>query len=136
VRICILPPDQRPAELGRLSSGQERVARDQAKLLSQFGYDVDYWTPETQSDLSPEVKSHKIMRNVRPRSAFSSSRPNPQIAPKKAWCQEHFNKYDLFLCHVDSTVLLKELVKLGAGPKIISFIHAPFAGVHHVRVFC
>ena len=128
MRICIIPPDQKAAHPDHISSGQERVARDQARLLAQAGHQVDYWTVNTEHDLSPLGFTHRIMEDIQPRVFFNSSRPNPQTKPKREWCRQHYTKYDIFLCHTDSSVFLKELVRLGVGHRIISFIHAPFAG--------
>lgn len=125
MKICILPPDQKEPVLGHFTSGQERVARDQADILRRLGHDVDYWTVETKTRLGPH---HKIMPNVRARSSFANPRGSGQVKAKKAWCEQWFDKYDLFLSHTDSGTVMKELTKLGVAPKIISFIHCNFAG--------
>jgi len=129
MRICIIPPDQNAAENLHISSGSERIARDQALALAQAGHTVHYWTPETQGIITTFAPAqHHIMHNIQPRAAFHSHRPNPQTRQKRQWCKAVLHDYDIFLCHTDSTTFLKELVKLGAGAKIISSIDCPFAG--------
>lgn len=128
MRICVIPPDQKPLHPDHISSGQEKVARDQAELLVQLGHQVDLWSVDTSDLLTSYYFSHRLIKEVKPRSFFNSKRPNPQVSQKRAWCKQIVDDYDLFVVHTDSSVFLKELVKLGAGPRIISFIHAPFAG--------
>lgn len=126
MKICVLPPDKHVPLLDHISSGQERVARDQAIILAEAGHKVDYWTVETNSDLSPLGFNHRIIPNVKARACFEST--NAQLTPKRAWAQARALQYDMILAHVDSSSFLKELVKPGAGPRILSFIHTPQAG--------
>ena len=128
-KILIIPPDQKSSFINRITSGQEKVARDQALLLTQMGHTVTYLTVDGLEDLSILGFTHLRMNDVKPRSFFNSNRPNPQIAPKKVWCEKIAKMdFDFIILHSDSTVFAKELCKLGLGPKIISFIHNPFAG--------
>lgn len=128
MKICVIPPDQREPHPAHVTSGQERVARDQARLLVQAGHHVDYWTVQTDNDLSVLGFNHEVMPNVYPRAYFDTDRPPPQLAQKKAWVQQHAADYDIFLVHADSTVFLKELTREGYAHRVISFIHAPHAG--------
>lgn len=128
MRICVIPPDQKTAHTEHISSGQERVARDQARLLARAGHHVDYWTVNTSNNLSSLGFNHRVMYDVQPRAFFNSHRPNPQTRQKKQWCKENIDNYDIFLCHTDSSTFLKEFARLGVGHRVISFIHAPFAG--------
>jgi len=126
MKICVLPPDKHAPHLRHISSGQERVARDQAIILAEAGHQVDYWTVETDSDLSSLGFNHRILPGVKARAGSTSS----YLAHKKAWAQEHALSYDLILSHVDSSGIVKELVRQGVGPRILSFIHTPQAGTY------
>lgn len=128
MKICIIPPDKEPAYLDRITSGQERVARDNAKFLTELGYNVDYLL-FSGSEILEGFNCREIP--IKPRSLATSKnpkRPNPQTTEKRRWIEQHHDEYDLFICHADSTVMLKELVKCGRGTHIISFIHNQLAG--------